>query len=252
MAEGPSIVLLRERAEVFVGEEIVRVEGDTPIDKERLLGQLVVGLQTHGKHFLIELSGGFALRVHLLMLGSYCIDARKEKPIRLGLGFAGGREINFYSCSVRFVEEPLDAVYDPRTDIMSDAWDPALARKALRAMPETLVCDALLDQTVFGGVGNVIKNEVLFAVRVHPLTPVGALPAATLRRLVDEARRSTFDFLAWKRADRGDWKATLHAHSRVHAQKTCPRDATPLEKAHLGELDRLAFWCERCQVRAGS
>ncbi len=52
---------------------------------------------------------------------------------------------------------------------MSDTWNAAAARKKLRAMPETLVCDALLDQNVFAGVGNIIKNEVLYP---DPRAPV--------------------------------------------------------------------------------
>ena len=255
MAEGPSIVILRDRAAVFVGREIVGVEGNTPIVKERLLGQRVRGVRSFGKHFVMEF-GGFSLRVHLLMLGSYCIDERKDKPIRLGLTFDNRREIHFYSCSVKFVEEPLDDVYDWRGDVMADAWDPALARRKLRAMPDALVCDALLDQSVFAGVGNVIKNEILFRVQLHPLSTVGALPAGTLRALVTEARDCTFDFYAVKLADadrdhsvwRGD---TLAAHWLVHNQKTCPRCHIPLHKQHLGELDRRSFWCERCQTRHG-
>ena len=255
MAEGPSIVLLRERAAAFVGQTVRRVEGDAPIDRERLLGQRIVALRSFGKHFLVEFAT-FSLRVHLLMLGSYCIDERKDKPIRLGLGFAKAREVNFYSCSARYVEEPLDAVYDWRTDVMSDAWDPALARKRLRAMPEALVCDALLDQTVFAGVGNVIKNEVLFRVGVHPLSTVGALPAATLRALVADARAFTFLFYGWKKADmdrdhsvwRGD---TLASHWQVHNKKLCPTCGDPLVKAHLGVLDRRSFYCERDQTRHG-
>ena len=255
MAEGPSIVLLRERAAVFVGREIVRVEGDTPIAKERLLHERVVGLRSFGKHFLVEL-GAFSLRVHLLMLGSYCINERKDKPIRLGLGFAGGDEINFYSCSVRFIEAPLDEVYDWRGDVMADAWDAALARRRLSAVPEALVCDALLDQAVFAGVGNVIKNEILFRIRLHPLSRVGALPSAKLRELVAQARDYTFEFYEWKKADaegtgpvwRGD---TLSGHWLVHNKKTCPRCRVALVKAHLGELDRRSFHCERCQKRYG-
>ena len=255
MAEGPSIVILKQRAGVFVGREVVRVEGNAPLAKERLLGQSVRGLHSFGKHFLVELDG-FSLRVHLLMLGSYCIDERKDKPIRLGLGFANGREINFYSCSVKFVEEPLDAVYDWRADVMADAWDAALARKKLRTMPEALVCDALLDQAVFAGVGNVIKNEILFRVRLHPLSLVGALPAARLRELVVQARRYTFEFYEWKKADvdrdpsvwRGD---TLAQHWLVHNKKVCPRCDVALVKAHLGDLDRRSFYCERCQKRYG-
>lgn len=255
MAEGPSIVLLKERAAPFVGKTIRRVEGNTPIAKERLVGERIAGLRTFGKHFLVELPA-FTLRVHLLMLGSYCIDERKEKPIRLGLGFAGRREINFYSCSVKFLEEPLDALYDWRADVMSDAWDPALARKKLRAMPDALVCDALLDQTVFAGVGNVIKNEVLFRIGVHPLSTVGALPPAKRRALVEDARTFTFRFYDVKKADlvndhrvwRGD---TLASNWQVHGKKACPRCGGPIAKEHTGVLDRRSFWCERDQTRYG-
>jgi formamidopyrimidine-DNA glycosylase len=82
---------------------------------------------------------------------------------------------------------------------MSEAWNPKKARKKLRAAPDMLACDALLDQDIFSGVGNIIKNEVLFRIRVHPLSTVGALPPAKLRALVEEARQYSFDFLAWKR-----------------------------------------------------
>ena len=256
MAEGPSIVILKERAAVFVGQDIVRVEGNTPLAKERLLQQRVLGLRSFGKHFLVEL-GAFSLRVHLLMLGSYCIDERKDKPIRLGLGFANGSEINFYSCSVKFIDAPLAAVYDWRIDVMAEQWDAALARKNLRALSDAWVCDALLDQTVFAGVGNVIKNEILFRIRVHPLSVVGALPAAKLRALVTQAQQYTFEFYEWKKADvdgtKPVWQGdTLQQHWRVHNKKVCPRCDIPLVKAHLGELDRRSFYCEQCQVRYGA
>jgi len=50
-------------------------------------------------------------------------------------------------------------------------------RRRLRARPDLLACDALLDQDIFSGVGNIIKNEVLHRIRVHPESTVGALPA---------------------------------------------------------------------------
>ncbi len=67
------------------------------------------------------------------------------------------------------------------------------ARHKLRAMPDTLVCDALLDQNVFAGVGNIIKNEVLFRIGVHPLSTIGGLPVAKLQAMVREARVCSFD-----------------------------------------------------------
>jgi len=243
MPEGPSIVILKEQTSAFAGKKILRVEGNTSIAKDRLVNQRIVALRSWGKHFLIEMPK-FSLRVHFLLFGTWRIDERKPAPPRLGLGFAKG-ELNFYSCSVQFIELPLDEVYDWRADVLSDDWDPALARKRLRAQPETLACDALLDQNVFAGVGNIIKNEVLFRIRVHPLSTIGALPAAKLRDLVREARQYSFDFLEWKKA------FVLKKHWLAHTKRICPRCDIPFTKAHLGKTNRRSFYCESCQPRYG-
>jgi len=244
MPEGPSIVILKEQARGLVGQRILAVEGNTTIAKERLVGERIVALRSWGKHFLVELPT-FALRIHFLMFGSYRIDDRKDVPPRLGLRFAGGGEFNVYTCSVRFIDEPLDEIYDWSADVMSDLWDPAAARRKLRAMPVALACDALLDQNVFAGVGNIIKNEVLFRIRLHPLAKMGDLPPRKLAQLVDEARCYSFDFLEWKKA------YVLRKHWLAHTKRTCPRCAIPFVKAHLGKTNRRSFFCERCQRRYG-
>ena len=114
------------------------------------------------------------------------------------------------------------------------------ATPAARAT-HTLVCDALLDQGIFAGVGNIIKNEVLFRVRVHPRSTVGALPPQKLRDLVREARQYSFDFLEWKK------RFVLRKHWLVHNKGTCVRDGTKLTRAYLGERNRRTFWCDSCQ-----
>jgi len=244
MPEGPSLVILRELAQPFKGLRVVDAQGNSKIDKTRLIGQKIVALRTWGKHFLIEF-GGFAIRIHLLMFGSYSINERKDKPARLSLKFSRNRELNFYSCAVRYIEGNLDETYDWSGDVLSDSWDAAAARRKLKTMPDTLVCDALLDQNVFAGVGNIIKNEVLFRIHVHPLSAVGALPAKQQTELISQARQYSFDFLEWKKA------FVLRQHWLVHNKGTCPRCDIPLTRAYLGVTKRRSFYCERCQVRYG-
>jgi len=242
MPEGPSIVILREEAAPFTGQRIERAEGSARLDKQRLVGQKIHALRSWGKHFLIELDD-VSLRIHLLLFGSYRINERKESIPRLSLGFANG-ELNFYGCSVQVIEGLLDDAYDWSADLLSDAWNPRAALKKLRTRPNLLACDALLDQTLFAGSGNIIKNEVLFRIRVHPLSTLGALPAAKLRELVAEARQYSFDFLEWKRA------GVLKAHWLAHTKKTCPRCRIPFTYAKaLGRSKRRSFYCERCQKR---
>jgi endonuclease-8 len=106
-----------------------------------------------------------------------------------------------------------------------------------------LACDALLDQQMFSGAGNIIKNEVLFRIRVHPLSRIGALPAAKLRQLVDEARKYSFDFLQWKKAN------VLKRHWLAHTKTTCPRCNVALREKELGKSRRRSFYCNRCQIK---
>lgn len=243
MPEGPSLLLLKEETAAFAGKTIVRAEGLAKIDMSRLTGQRILALRTWGKHFLIQLPE-LTVRVHLLMFGTYRINDRKEARPSLSLQFDDG-ELNFYTSSVRVLEGALDLQYDWAADVLSDLWNPAAARKKLRACPDMLVCDALLDQAIFSGVGNIIKNEVLFRIRVHPLSTVGGLSDRKLRELVEQAREYSFDFLKWKRA------FELKKHWLAHTKHTCPRCHIRFSKGKLGRSNRRSFYCERCQKRYG-
>lgn len=241
MPEGPSIVILREATAMFAGRKVLRVSGNSTQDIGRMLNRKVLAVRSWGKHFLLQFNG-FSLRIHFMLFGSYRINEGKPAPPRLSLGFSQGEALNFYACSVRFLEGELDDHYDWSADVMNDAWNPAAARRKLRAQPDTLVADALLDQDVFAGVGNIIKNEVLHRIRVHPESRAGGLPARKLSELVAQARDYSFDFYHWKKA------FVLRKHYQVHTRTTCPRDGTRLSyRKHLGNAQRRAFWCETCQ-----
>ena len=245
MPEGPSIVILREQVAGFAGKKVLRVAGNSRvIDPQRMHGQVVRRFCSWGKHFLLVFDG-FFLRVHFMLFGSYRIDERREgSNPRLQLGFARGREINLYACSLKYVEGDPDDHYDWSADVMADAWNPRAALRKLRASPRELACDVLLDQDVFAGAGNIIKTEVLWRIRVHPESEVGALSPAKLRELVRQARDYSFDFYAWKKA------YVLRKHYQVHARTHCPRDGNRLSfRAKLGRRQRRAFFCERCQKR---
>ena len=246
MPEGPSIVILCEAAAKFAGRRVLRVTGNSKQDIGRLRNRTVKAVRSWGKHFLLEFSG-FSVRIHFLLFGSYRIDEDKGTPARLSLGFSKGEVLNFYACSVKFLEGDLNDHYDWTADVMNDDWDAAAARRKLRARPDVLVADALLDQDLFAGVGNIIKNEVLHRIRVHPETRMGALPPRKLAQLVEQAREYSFDFYRWKKA------FVLRKHYQVHTRSTCPRDGTPLNyRKQLGQAKRRAFWCEVCQRRYGA
>ena len=240
MPEGPSIVILKEAVQQFKGQKIIAVSGNTKIDKDRMDGQKVIDFKSWGKHFLICFKK-FSIKIHFMLFGSYRINEEKATPPRLSLTFKNGK-LNFYACSVQPIDEPLDTVYDWSADVMNDGWDAKKAKKKLKALPDLLVCDALLDQQIFAGVGNIIKNEVLFRIYVHPKSKVGNLPTKQLNLLIKEARNYSFDFFEWKK------RYVLKKHWLAHTKRTCPRCKIPIIKEYLGKTNRRTFFCENCQV----
>jgi endonuclease-8 len=239
MPEGPSIIILKEAVNLFIGKNIIAVAGNSKIDKERLLNKTVVDFKSWGKHFLICFNG-FTVRVHFLLFGSYMVNGKKDTPVRLGLSFGDG-ELNLYSCAIRIIEGDVNEVYDWSSDVMNDAWDEKKARLKLKQQPHSLVCDALLDQDVFAGVGNIIKNEVLYRIRVHPESLVGKLPATKLKLMLQQARIYSFDFLEWKK------KYELKKHWLAHTKKVCLRCNLPIIKKVTGVKNRRSFFCVGCQ-----
>jgi endonuclease-8 len=239
MPEGPSIVILKEDVQFFKGKKILEVSGNSKEDIALLKGQTIIDFKSWGKHFLICFKT-FTVRIHLMMFGSYRVNERKDSEPRLSLKFKKG-ELNFYTCSVKIFEGSADDVYDWSGDVMSDNWDPKAARKKLKAQPAMLACDALLDQQIFAGVGNIIKNEVLFRIKVHPACAVGMMPAKKLTEMIKEARIYSFEFLEWKK------KFELKKHWLAYTKKMCPRDHVPFIKAYLGKTHRRTFFCTVCQ-----
>lgn len=241
MPEGPSILLVKEATAKFAGKKIIAVDGNSKIDQSRLLNQKILEFKSWGKHFLICFDG-FTLKVHFLMFGSYTVDEKKpERAIRLHLRFKNG-EINFYACSVKYLEGDINEHYDWSADVMNDEWDKKKAKSKLKEIPEALICDALLDQDIFAGVGNIIKNEILYRVRVHPESIIGKIPNAKINKLIDEARIYSFQFLEWKRA------YELKKHWLAHTKKECLRCNLPITKKQTGVKKRRSFICPNCQI----
>jgi endonuclease-8 len=241
MPEGPSILILKEAASSFKGKKIIVASGNAKIDMVRIENEKVIDFKTWGKQFLICFKG-FTIRIHLLMFGSYAINERKERAPRLSLQFKNG-ELNFYTCSVKIIEGKIDDKFDWSCDVMNPLWDEKKAEEKLLNEKDTLICDSLLDQNIFSGVGNIIKNEVLFRVKIHPESITTKIPLKQLKLLIRETVKYSFEFLNWKK------KFVLKKHWLAYNKKTCPRDDVAFKKAALGKRKRRSFYCAICQVK---
>lgn len=239
MPEGPSIVILKEAVQQFSGQKIIDVSGNSSIDILRLKKKTIREFKTWGKHFLICFDD-FTVKIHMLMFGTYRINERKETVPRLRLVFADG-EINFYTSSIKILEGDVNLHYDWEEDVMNENWNPEKAKRSLDKIPKQMICDALLEQNIFSGVGNIIKNEVLYRCKIHPESRVGKIPEKDIVSLIDESVVYSFQFLDWKK------NYELKKHWLAHTKKTCLRCDLPLVKKYTGTKKRRSFFCTNCQ-----
>jgi endonuclease VIII len=240
MPEGPSIVILREEVQQFRGKKILLVSGNTKTDIAVLQNKTVRDFKSWGKHFLICFDT-FFVKIHLLMFGSYRVNESKPSPARLSLKFKNG-VLNFYNCSVKIIAEDVNEVYDWETDPMSESWNEKKVRKAVALAKERMICDVLMDQEIFTGVGNIIKNEVLYRVRVQPESITGAIPAAKQKEIVREAALYCHQFYEWKK------QFVLKKNWLIMRKRICPRCDLPAVKKITGKGARISFFCRNCQV----
>lgn len=241
MPEGPSLYILKEKALHFKGKKILEADGNAPIDTSVLVNKKVNDIKTWGKHLLLCVPKQ-TVRIHMLMFGSYSINEnnKKKQSLRLHLKFSNG-DIYFFTCAVKMLDGDLNDIYDWSADVMSDEWNQRKAINKLKKIPGDNICDALLNQEIFSGVGNIIKNEILFRVKLHPKNKVGDIPARKLAELAKQARVYSFDFLEWKK------KNELKKHWLAYTKKSCPRCNIPLHKEYLGKTKRRTFFCGNCQ-----
>lgn len=239
MPEGPSLVILKEEVQQFVGQKIISISGNSKIGIDRLQDQTILSFKTWGKNFLICFAD-FTVKIHLLMFGTYRINEKKETQPRLSLLFSNG-ELNFYTCSVKFLEGNLNKYYDWTEDVMNENWDPKSAKEKLEKIPDKMICDALLEQDIFSGVGNIIKNEVLYRVYLHPESLVGKIPVGKINEVIKEAVVYSFQFYEWKK------KYELKKHWLAHTKKTCLRCNLPFIRKQTGVKKRRSFFCINCQ-----
>jgi endonuclease VIII len=247
--EGPSLHLAASQLAPFVGRRIRAVSGNSKIGVERLHGKTVRDIFAWGKHLVFQLDG-FAMRVHFMLFGTFAAtvggasvtgDYRRSGPPRLVLEFPNG-EITIWAASVKFVEEAdAKAAYDFTADIMAGAWDPAAALRKLSSFPRAEIADALLDQSIFAGVGNIIKNEVLFRTRTSPFLLVDDIPRKKLAAIVRDARTFSLQFLAWRK------EFALRKHLEIYGKSTCPACGGKISRLVHGERGRRSFFCAHCQ-----
>ena len=247
--EGPSLYLAAKQLRPFRGKTVLSVSGNSKIEKERILKKKVKNIFSWGKHLIIQFDE-FALRTHFLLFGAFEAtvdhspltgDYKRSYTPRLQLDFENGT-IKLFNCSVKFLEtRNAKASYDFTIDIMSPQWSSERAFDSISSKPDVDIADVLLDQEIFAGVGNIIKNEVLWRVRIHPEAKVKNITASELEKLIAETKKFSLLFYKWRRV------FLLRKHLDIYQKSTCPRCGAKVTRKKTGKRNRISHFCPVCQ-----
>jgi endonuclease VIII len=244
MPEGDAVHRAARRLQVLAGQ---RVEVETPHPRaalkrleERLDGRVLESVEAVGKHVLLRFEGGLVLRSHLRMTGRWRVEPRGAE--RKGLPWLVLRgdehEAVLWNGPVLELGRDAGAVAGLGPDILASPpdFDTMLAR--LRAQPQRAVGDAILDQRLVAGIGNMWKAEALWAARVSPWRAVAEVSDEELRVTLEAAHRLM--------QGRLDGVRPLH---RVYRRvgRACSRCGAVIRSSPQGEAARMAYWCPGCQ-----
>ncbi|BBY07447.1 endonuclease VIII Nei2 [Mycobacterium noviomagense] len=213
-----------------------------------LSGQVVDEVLSRGKHLFIRV-GPASIHSHLKMDGSWRVTtgrARTDHRVRIILA-AGDIQAMGIDLGVL---EVLDRAHDGDVvahlgpDLLGDDWDPQIAAANLLAEPDRPLADALLDQRVLAGIGNVYCNELCFVSGHLPTTPVREI--SDPHRLVSRARDMLWaNRYRWSRCTTGDTRNGRQLWVYGRAGQSCRRCGTPVNYDNSNA--RVTYWCPACQ-----
>jgi len=223
--EGHTLELAARRLQPLVGAIVT----SGPLE-----GSVVEAVEARGKHLLVHGDDGRSLHAHLGMHGGVRLAAAGQGRGRHVMRTPAGDAV-IRGHVVRVVRSSrLRLPLGPDLLHGFDEFE-FLRRIRLAGGP---VGEALLDQRVAAGAGNIVKSEALWECRVDPLAPVSAVTDERLRELVGVARR----LLAEGVASGGPLRRRVYRR----AGRPCPRCGQRIAVRRQGEHARSTYWCPAC------
>ncbi|WP_343573776.1 endonuclease VIII Nei2 [Mycobacterium sp.] len=250
MPEGDTVYRAAEKLRTaLVGHTLTRCDVRVPryatVD---LTGQVVDEVRSRGKHLFIRV-GPASIHSHLKMDGAWRITSkgrRVDHRVRIILEVSDIRAIGIDLGILQILQRDHDddVVDHLGPDLLGEDWDAQVAAANLTADPDRPIAEALLDQRLLAGIGNVFCNELCFLSGHLPTAPVSAI--ADPHRLVVRARDMLWvNRLRKNRRTTGDTRPGRQVWVYGRRGQACRRCGTPINYDDSGE--RIAYWCPGCQ-----
>jgi endonuclease VIII len=267
MPEGNEIHRFAERHAAALAGKRLRVDspnGAFP-DASILDGRTLKSVEAFGKHLGYVFGTDLIVHIHLGMFGDFWEGKMPLPPEKGALRLRMWTKTDWVElrgatdCSIfdqkkwqallaRLGPDPLRQESDPA---------PALALIEKRTTPIGLL---LMDQSVFAGIGNIFRAELLFRARINPARPGKAVGATALRAIWRDAKKLMLAAMADRRIvttrakdrpshdrSRGRGPAQdqeVHYVYRRHG-KPCFVCGATIKKQDMG--GRTVYWCPECQ-----
>jgi endonuclease-8 len=215
---------------------------------ERLAGRAVTGVDARGKHLFLRFEGGLLIHSHLRMTGKWRVrEAPWEPPGNTWLIVRrGGAVVAQINGPVLELMTEARARLDQRIaglgpDILAAALDEAAFLRRLRTDdPTRPIGDALIDQRVIAGIGNLWKSEACFRAGIDPWRRTGDVTDEEALAIVRAVRPSMLESAAHGMQDR--FRVIYGT-----AGRPCPRCGGTVRARGQGDGNRTTYWCAGCQ-----
>jgi len=244
MPEGDALHRAARSLQPLVGE---RLEVVTPHPRarvtrvaERLDGKRLLHVEAVGKNLLLRFEGGFVLRSHLRMNGRWQLLQRNDGA-RTGTPWlvlrGAKREAVLWNGPVLELDESHVRTLGP--DILADPPDfDGMVAKLREADQASAIGEALLNQRLVAGIGNLWRAEALWRAQISPWRQLSDLSEEELRSALAEAEQ-----LMRRSLDSGLRKRSVYRQ----VGHPCPRCGTAIKSRGQGDANRIAYWCPECQ-----
>jgi endonuclease-8 len=214
---------------------------------ERLAGQTVTRVATHGKHLFLHFAGGLVLHSHLGMSGYWTVLREPPHPPGTWLVLRCARQwvVQRHGPTLELLTEGRTR-FDQRLsalgpDVLAAEFDSDRFLARLRSDdPTRALGDALLDQRNVAGIGNIWKAEGCWEARLDPWRRVADVSDAEALSAIEAMRPRML-----RSAQHGPRTIEPRVYNR--AGRPCPRCGTQIRARGQGDANRTTYWCPGCQ-----
>lgn len=290
MPELPEVETIRgDLQNKIIGKKIIsifplwkEIVKDIPFDVfvHQVEGQEIIAVERRAKNLIISLSSGLNLLIHLKMTGHIIITSDKDKVAGDGRWKKTDNELlltDRMNQFIRIIFYLSDGMMMAMSDLRKFAYIKLVDGKELAEFldkygPEpfdkdftakklaeilnkkkTAIKKVLMDQSQLAGVGNIYADEILWASRIHPLSPANKLSQKDVEAIYENTNKILSESLKRRGTSTSDFrdtdgrKGTFGDIRNIYRRTDlpCPACGKPIQRIVLS--GRGTHFCPTCQ-----